>query len=143
LFPTKRKELNGMSEQLYVTREALENAVNRVEDRMTAKIEKVESRVGDHDKCIAKVETTLAQFEDLPSILSSLNVTLVRLDGRLCNVEEGIKGLREKTTVQSQILDSLDEKGKIDWIETVKKNWWSIIIFIAAIVMLLKSQGVF
>ena len=110
---------------------------------MTAKIEKIELKVSDHDKCIAKVETTLAQFEDLPSILSSLNVTLVRLDGRLCNVEEGIKGLREKTTVQSQILDSLDEKGKIDWIETVKKKWWSIIIFIAAIVMLLKSQGVF
>lgn len=132
-----------MSEQLCVTRTELENAVNRVEDRMTAKIEKVELKVGEHDKCIAKVETVLAQFEDMPSILSSLNVTLVRLDGRMCNVEEGIKKLEGKTSSQSQILDSLDEKGKIDWMDAVKKNWWGIILFIAAIVMLLKSQGVF
>ena len=132
-----------MSEQLYVTRIELESAVNRVEDRMAAKIEKVEAKVSDHDRCIAKVETTLSQFEDLPKILSSLNVTLVRLDGRMCNVEEGIKKLEGKTSSQSQILDSLDEKGKIDWMDAVKKNWWSIIIFIAAIVMLLKSQGVF
>ena len=132
-----------MSEQLCVTRTELENALNRVEDRMTAKIEKVELRVRDHDKCIAKVETVLAQFDDMPSILSSLNLTLVKLDGRLCNVEEGIKKLEGKTSSQSQILDSLDEKGKIDWMDAVKKNWWGIILFIAAIVMLLKSQGVF
>ena len=132
-----------MSEQLYVTRTELENAVNRVEDRMTAKIEKVELRVGDHDKCIAKVETVLAQFEDMPSILSSLNLTLVKLDGRLCNVEEGIKGLREKTSNQSNAIKEISEKGKIDWMDAVKKNWWGIILFIAAIVMLLKSQGVF
>lgn len=132
-----------MSEQLYVTRAELESAVNRVEDRMTAKIEKVESKVSDHDKCIARVETTLAQFEDLPSILSSLNVTLVRLDGRMCNVEEGIKKLEGKTSSQSTEIREISEKGKIDWMDAVKKNWWSIIIFIAAIVMLLKSQGVF
>ena len=132
-----------MSEQLCVTRTELENAVNRVEDRMDAKIEKVELRVRDHDKCIAKVETVLLQFEDMPSILSSLNLTLVKLDGRLCNVEEGIKKLEGKTSSQSQVLDSLDEKGKIDWMDAVKKNWWGIILFIAAIVMLLKSQGVF
>lgn len=132
-----------MGEQLYVTRTELENAVNRVEDRMAAKIEKVEAKVSDHDKCIARVETTLAQFEDLPSILSSLNVTLVRLDGRMCNVEEGIKKLEGKTSSQSNAIKEISEKGKIDWMDAVKKNWWSIIIFIAAIVMLLKSQGVF
>lgn len=132
-----------MSEQLYVTRTELENAVNRVEDRMTAKIEKVELRVGDHDKCIAKVETVLAQFEDMPSILSSLNLTLVKLDGRLCNVEKGIESLERKTSGQSNAIKEISEKGKIDWMDAVKKNWWSIIIFIAAIVMLLKSQGVF
>ena len=132
-----------MSEQLCVTRTELENAVNRVEDRMTAKIEKVEAKVSDHDRCIAKVETTLSQFEDLPSILSSLNLTLVKLDGRLCNVEEGIKGLREKTSSQSNAIKEISEKGKIDWMDEVKKNWWGIILFIAAIVMLLKSQGVF
>ena len=132
-----------MGEELYVTRAELESAVNRVEDRMTAKIEKVESKVSDHDKCIARVETTLAQLEDLPSILSSLNLTLVRLDGRMCNVEEGIKKLEGKTSSQSQILDSLDEKGKIDWMDAVKKNWWGILLFVAAVIMLLKSQGVF
>ena len=132
-----------MSEQLYVTRAELESAVNRVEDRMTAKIEKVELKVSDHDKCIARVETTLAQFEDLPSILSSLNVTLVRLDGRMCNVEEGIKKLEGKTSSQSTAIREISEKGKIDWMDAVKKNWWGIILFIAAIVMLLKSQGVF
>lgn len=132
-----------MSEQLYVTRIELESAVNRVEDRMTAKIEKVELKVGEHDKCIARVETVLAQFEDMPSILSSLNLTLVKLDGRLCNVEEGIKGLREKTSSQSTEIREISEKGKIDWMEAVKKNWWGIILFIAAVVMLLKSQGVF
>ena len=98
-----------MSEQLYVTRTELENAVNRVEDRMTGKIEKVELKVGEHDKCIARVETVLAQFEDMPSILSSLNVTLVKLDGRLCNVEEGIKGLREKTSSQSADIHDMSE----------------------------------
>ena len=110
---------------------------------MTAKIEKVELRVGDHDKCIAKVETVLAQFEDMPSILSSLNLTLVKLDGRLCNVEKGIESLERKTSGQSNAIKEISEKGKIDWMDAVKKNWWGIILFIAAIVMLLKSQGVF
>ena len=132
-----------MDEQSFVTRVELESAVNRVEDKMTAKIEKVELKVGEHDKCIARVETVLAQFEDMPSILSSLNLTLVKLDGRLCNVEEGINGLREKTSSQSTEIREISEKGKIDWMEAVKKNWWGIILFIAAVVMLLKSQGVF
>ena len=132
-----------MDEQAFVTRTELESAVNRVEDRVTVKMKDIEIEVKEHAKCIAKVETVLASFEDLPSILSSLNITLVKLDGRLCNVENGIEDLKQKTSKQDDLLGQIDGKGKIDWMETVKKNWWAIVMFIAAIVMLLKSQGVF
>ena len=132
-----------MDEQPFVTRNELESAVNRVEDRMAERIERVELKISDHDKCIASVEATLVQFKDLPAILSALNGTLIRFDGRMCNMEKGIESLEKKTSNQSSALKEISEKGKIDWIEAVKKNWWGIILFIAAIVMLLKSQGVF
>ena len=132
-----------MDEQAFVTRTELESAVNRVEDRMSGKMKEIENEVKEHAKCIAKVETVLASFEDLPSILSSLNITLVKLDGRLCNVETGITKLEKRAASQGDVISKIDEKGKIDWMEAVKKNWWGIILFIAAVVMLLKSQGVF
>jgi len=132
-----------MDEQAFVTRTELESAVNRVEDRMTVKMKEIETEVKEHAKCIAKVETVLASFEDLPSILSSLNITLVKLDGRLCNVENGIMDLKKKTSRQDDLLGQIDEKGKIDWIEAIKKNWWVIMMFIAAVIFFMKSQGVF
>ena len=132
-----------MDEQAFVTRTELESAVNRVEDRMTVKMKEIETEVKEHAKCIAKVETVLASFEDLPSILSSLNITLVKLDGRLCNVENGIIDLKKKTSCQDDLLGQIDEKGKIDWIEAIKKNWWVIMMFIAAVIFFMKSQGVF
>lgn len=132
-----------MDEQSFVTRNELESAVNRVEDRMSNRMAKTECEVSEHGKTIARIETMLANLEDLPSILNSLNLTLVRLDGRICNVETGITKLEKRAACQSDVIEKIDEKGKIDWIEAVKKNWWGIILFIAAIVMLLKSQGVF
>ena len=132
-----------MDEQSFVTRNELESAINRVEDRMSNRMAKTECEVSEHGKTIARIETMLANLEDLPSILNSLNLTLVRLDGRICNVETGITKLEKRAACQSDVIEKIDEKGKIDWMEAVKKNWWGIILFIAAIVMLLKSQGVF
>jgi len=132
-----------MSEQICVTRTELENAVNRVEDRMNGRMANTEREVSEHGKTIARIETMLANLEDLPSILNSLNLTLVRLDGRICNVETGITKLEKHAASQGDVIEKIDEKGKIDWIEAVKKNWWGIVLFIAAVVMLLKSQGVF
>jgi len=132
-----------MDEQSFVTRNELESAVNRVEDRMNGRMANTEREVSEHGKTIARIETMLANLEDLPSILNSLNLTLVRLDSRICNVETGITNLEKRAASQGDVIEKIDEKGKIDWIEAVKKNWWGIILFIAAIVMLLKSQGVF
>jgi len=132
-----------MDEQSFVTRNELESAVNRVEDRMNSRMANTEREVSEHGKTIARIETMLANLEDLPSILNSLNLTLVRLDSRICNVETGITKLEKHAASQGDVIEKIDEKGKIDWIEAVKKNWWGIILFIAAIVMLLKSQGVF
>jgi len=132
-----------MNEQSFVTRNELESAVNRVEDRMNGRMANTEREVSEHGKTIARIETMLANLEDLPSILNSLNLTLVRLDSRICNVETGITNLEKRAASQGDVIEKIDEKGKIDWIEAVKKNWWGIILFIAAIVMLLKSQGVF
>lgn len=132
-----------MDEQSFVTRVELESAINRVEDRMSNRMAKTECEVSEHGKTIARIETMLANLEDLPSILNSLNLTLVRLDGRICNVETGITKLEKRAACQGDVIEKIDEKGKIDWMDAVKKNWWGIILFIAAIVMLLKSQGVF
>ena len=132
-----------MDEQSFVTRVELESAINRVEDRMNGRMANTEREVSEHGKTIARIETMLANLEDLPSILNSLNLTLVRLDNRICNVETGITKLEKRAACQGDVIEKIDEKGKIDWIEAVKKNWWAIILFIAAIVMLLKSQGVF
>ena len=132
-----------MDEQSFVTRLELESATNRVEDRMAERIERVELKISDHDKCIASVEATLVQFKDLPTILNTLNGTLIRFDGRMCNMEKGIENLEKKTSSQSATIREISEKGKVDWMESVKKNWWGIVLFIAAVVMLLKSQGVF
>ena len=132
-----------MSEQDFVTRVELESVITRVEDRMAKRVDGIENEVKEHSKCITKVETTLDSLTDLPTILSSLNVTLVRLDGRLCNVEDGIKSLREKTSVQGKVINQIEEKGKIDWMQTVKSNWWVIVMFIAGLILLLKSQGAF
>lgn len=132
-----------MDEQSFVTRNELESAINRVEDRMSNRMAKTECEVSEHGKTIARIETMLANLEDMPTILNSLNLTLVKLDGRLCRVEEGIDSLKDKTSKQADTIGEIDEKGKIDWMEAVKKNWWGIILFIAAVVMLLKSQGVF
>ena len=132
-----------MDEQSFVTRVELESAINRVEDRMNGRMANTEREVSEHGKTIARIETMLANLEDLPSILNSLNLTLVRLDNRICNVETGITKLEKRAACQGDVIEKIDEKGKIDWIEAVKKNWWGIILFIAAIVMLLKSQGVF
>ena len=132
-----------MDEQSFVTRVELESAINRVEDRMNGRMANTEREVSEHGKTIARIETMLANLEDLPSILNSLNLTLVRLDNRICNVETGITKLEKRAACQSDVIEEIDEKGKIDWIEAVKKNWWAIILFVAAIVMLLKSQGVF
>lgn len=132
-----------MSEQDFVTRVELESAINRVEDRMSKRVGSIENDVKEHGKCIAKVETALDSLTDLPTILSSLNVTLVRLDGRLCNVEKGIEGLEKKTSYQGETLEQLDEKGKIDWMQAIKSNWWVIVMFIAGLILLLKSQGAF
>ena len=132
-----------MDEQSFVTRVELESAINRVEDRMNGRMANTEREVSEHGKTIARIETMLANLEDLPSILNSLNLTLVRLDNRICNVETGITKLEKRAACQGDVIEKIDEKGKIDWIEAVKKNWWAIILFIAAIIMLLKSQGVF
>ena len=132
-----------MDEQSFVTRNELESAINRVEDRMSNRMAKTECEVSEHGKTIARIETMLANLEDLPSILNSLNLTLVRLDNRICNVETGITKLEKRAACQGDVIEKIDEKGKIDWMDAVKKNWWGIILFIAAIVMLLKSQGVF
>ena len=132
-----------MDEQSFVTRVELESAINRVEDRMNGRMANTEREVSEHGKTIARIETMLANLEDLPSILNSLNLTLVRLDNRICNVETGITKLEKRAACQGDVIEKIDEKGKIDWIEAVKKNWWAIILFVAAIIMLLKSQGVF
>ena len=132
-----------MDEQSFVTRVELESAINRVEDRMNGRMANTEREVSEHGKTIARIETMLANLEDLPSILNSLNLTLVRLDNRICNVETGITKLEKRAACQGDVIEKIDEKGKIDWFQTVKTNWWAIILFIAAIVMLLKSQGVF
>ena len=132
-----------MDEQSFVTRVELESAINRVEDRMTNRMAKTECDVSEHGKTIARIETMLANLEDMPSILNSLNLTLVRLDGRLCNVEEGIKSLKDKTSKQAETIGKIDEKGKIDWIEFIKKNWFAIIMFVAAVILFMEAQGVF
>lgn len=132
-----------MDEQSFVTRSELENAVTRVEERMASRVCGIELEVKEHGKSIARIETVLESLEPLPSILNSLNITLVRLDSRLCGVESGIAKLEKHTETQGDSIDRIEEKGKIDWFQTVKTNWWAIILFIAAIVMLLKSQGVF
>ena len=132
-----------MDEQSFVTRVELESAINRVEDRMNGRMANTEREVSEHGKTIARIETMLANLEDLPSILNSLNLTLVRLDNRICNVETGITKLEKRAACQGDVIEKIDEKGKIDWMDAVKKNWWAIILFVAAIIMLLKSQGVF
>lgn len=132
-----------MDEQLYVTRIELESAVNRVEDRMSSRMAKTECEVSEHGKTIARIETMLANLEDMPTILNSLNLTLVKLDGRLCRVEEGIDGLKDKTSKQADTIGKIDEKGKIDWIEFIKKNWFAIIMFVAAVILFMEAQGVF
>ena len=132
-----------MDEQSFVTRNELESAINRVEDRMSNRMAKTECEVSEHGKTIARIETMLANLEDLPSILNSLNLTLVRLDGRICNVETGITKLEKRAASQGDVIEKIDEKGKIDWIEAVKKNWWVIIMFVAAVILFMQSQGVF
>lgn len=132
-----------MDEQSFVTRIELESAVNRVEDRMSSRMAKTECEVSEHGKTIARIETMLANLEDMPTILNSLNLTLVKLDGRLCRVEEGIDGLKDKTSKQADTIGKIDEKGKIDWIEFIKKNWFAIIMFVAAVILFMEAQGVF
>lgn len=132
-----------MDEQSFVTRVELESAINRVEDRMSNRMAKTECEVSEHGKTIARIETMLANLEDLPSILNSLNLTLVRLDGRICNVETGITKLEKRAASQGDVISKIDEKGKIDWIEFIKKNWFAIIMFVAAVILFMQSQGVF
>ena len=132
-----------MDEQSFVTRTELESAVNRAEDRMSSRMAKTECEVSEHGKTIARIETMLANLEDMPTILNSLNLTLVKLDGRLCRVEEGIDGLKDKTSKQADTIGKIDEKGKIDWIEFIKKNWFAIIMFVAAVILFMEAQGVF
>ena len=132
-----------MDEQSFVTRVELESAINRVEDRMNGRMANTEREVSEHGKTIARIETMLANLEDLPSILNSLNLTLVRLDGRICNVETGITKLEKRAASQGDVISKIDEKGKIDWIEFIKKNWFAIIMFVAAVILFMQSQGVF
>lgn len=141
-----------MAEPSPITKEALD----RIDAKFTVEIREMNKHIKENGESIVKLETLYSTLVKLPDAISALEKTVVGVNHNLETMSdrikqinesvqeqrESVKALREENQRQNEIIETVDNKSKIDWSEFITKNFWGIIvkliIIIAAILVAYK-----
>lgn len=145
-----------MAEIEYATTQAL----SRVEEHLMKEIEASRANIQKNNESIVKLEVMYQTLAPLASALTSLEKTMVgvqqtlsgvqqNLEGmnskidymqdKIANQKASIKDLREENKQQNEHIAKIDNKGKIDWIEAVNKNFWKVLVALGVLYYLGKD----
>lgn len=128
-------------------------ALTRVEERLSKEIEANKASIQNACESIIKLEVMYQALAALPAAIASLEKTMVgvqqNLEGmnskidymqdKLTNQKASIKGLEEENKQQNEQIAKIDDKGKIDWIEAISKNFWKVLVAVGALYYLGKD----
>lgn len=110
----------------YATEESLE--------KTNEKLDQTNRDVSDVKLEVAKLYTMFDGFKDLPATMNNLDKTLVGIQGQLST-------MNEKINSQGNDIKAQKERGKIDIVEWISKNWWGIVFAAATIFMIIKDYA--
>lgn len=126
--------------------------LNRVDKRLTDEIHEAKQLIHENSQAIVRLEAVYASLEGLPDTIVNLDKTITiignnldSMDKNLTDVKESvsqqsaiINKLREENEAQTENIQKIDNKSKIDWALFVTNNFWKIFAVIAAIYVMVK-----
>lgn len=81
---------------------------------------------------VTKLETLFQGLKDLPEAIHKLDKTLVSFEGKIDLMNTRICNLSDENKKQNDILKEATNKGNINLIDWVTKNFWKLIGIICA-----------
>lgn len=113
--------------------------------------EKIFDKLNKNDRRITVVETVIENFKGLPAALNSLEKTMALMGQNLESLNKKVDTIlesadskdeydKEKDKEQDERIKALDDKSKVDILEALKKNWWGIVLVVAAIFIIIKDM---
>lgn len=94
--------------------------------------EKLADEIQETNNRVTILETMFESFKSLPDSLQNLDKTMALM-------QVNLEGLNKSVDEVKRDIKRVDEKGKFDFIEFVKQNWWKIAMGIAAILVVVKE----
>lgn len=113
--------------------------------------EKIFDKLNKNDRRITVVETVIENFKGLPAALNSLEKTMALMGQNLESLNKKVDTIlesadskdeydKEKDKERDERIKALDDKSKVDILEALKKNWWGIVLVVAAIFIIIKDM---
>lgn len=101
-------------------------------DKTNLKVEKNTQDISEVKSDVTKIFTMFENFKDLPATMNRLDKTLVGIQGQLSS-------MNEKINTQGDEIRAQKERGTIDWVDWVSRNWWGIVFAAATIFLIIKD----
>ena len=100
--------------------------------------ESLEKRVDDHEERIRELEiqdgktgvlmeNCIKTMDRLNTTISEVSLTMIKLTEKVENTEKSSNEAKQKIEVIGRKMDSLEEKGKIDFAQWTKDNFFKLI----------------
>lgn len=138
-----------MAEPVPVTKEA----IDRVEARLTSRIDENEKHIKQNSESIIKLETLYNTLVKLPDTIVSLEKAMIRIDHnmqtmatRMDNMTDNLRAQRDsidqlkaENQKQDESIRDVDNKSKVDWAKAVTQNFWKVVLAVAGAIVAWKS----
>lgn len=96
------------------------------------RIDQTNRDISDTKSEVAKLYTMFDGFKDLPVTMNNLDKTLVKIQSELCS-------MRATIDKQGCEISTQKERGKIDIIDWISRNWWGIVFAAATVFLIIKD----
>lgn len=138
-----------MPDANYVLREDLTN----VERRLSEEIHENRATIMNNSEAIVKLETLYGTLVKLPDTIDSLKETVIGINTNLQAMndkigqiqssfiahKEEIKEIKSDNKKQDELIERVDRKGKVDWIDFITDNFWKVILAVGILYLMVKD----
>lgn len=137
---------------------ATKQDLNAVDKRLSRELETNRDNIREHTREIARLDAVYKHLEGLPVIIMNLDKTITIISGNLESMdrnlsdvrnsvqeqEQAIKEIKAENNKQTNDIEKIDNKSKIDIMVFIKDNFWKVLSALAvgyALIEIILKKG--
>lgn len=142
-----------MQDEIQRVEYATKYDLNRLDKRLTNEIDENRKEISRYSNEITRLQAMYKTLEELPGTFHKLDKTLTLVGANMESLERKMTDLQESVNNQNQAIMALqknddeqdseirrvDNKGKVDWIEAITKNFWKILATLGTVYAIVYS----